>query len=281
MGSRGNDLTTISAAHSEHAGEAFGHLASSYDEDFENLPASRRLRGLVWKAYLQHFTRGDVLLELNCGTGTDALALAQSGIRVHATDVSPGMLEAFQSKLVASPYRDLVSLQRMAFDQIPALRPSVFDGSYSNMGGLNCESDLRRVARDLHQVIRPGGVFVGTFLGHWAVWEIAAFLARGRFKEAFRRTRRSGVPARVGGSLVQTFYYSPADVAAHFAPHFTPVEVLGLNIFTPPPTSVNAYRSLGKAVRFLERVDDALMRTFPFDRLGDHFVIVLRHGESV
>ena len=86
-----------------------------------------------------------------------------------------------------------------------------------------------------------------------------------------------GVPANIGGSLVTTYYYSPGDVAKSFAPRFVPVELAGLNIFTPPPTSVKAYRRLGSGMRLLERIDDALMQTAPFNRIGDHFVLVLKH----
>ena len=184
---------------------------------------------------------------------------------------------AFQLKLARSPQRELITTQLLAFDQLPALHYRVFDGAYSNMGGLNCEPDLRRVANDLHTLMKPGAVFVGTFLGHMAIWEVAAFLSRGNIRQAFRRGNRTGVPANIGGSMVRTFYYSPGAIERCFSPHFSPVEILGLNIFTPPPTSQNAYQRLGRGIRLLERIDDALMETFPFNRIGDHFVFVLKH----
>ena len=261
----------------EEAGTAFGRLASSYDEDFESLPAARRLRAIVWDIYTRHFHAGDSLLELNCGTGTDALALAGMGMRIHATDISEGMLDAFLRKLPVSPHRELVTMQRLAFDELSVLRDRVFDGVYSNMGGLNCEQDLPRVAGDLHALVRPGGFFIGTFLGDMAIWEMAAFLGRGRLRQAFRRRSRTAVQANIGGSLVPTFYHSPRAVAKHFSPYFSVMGILGLNIFTPPPTSQKAYRRLGRGMRALERLDDALMEIWPFNRVGDHFVIVLKH----
>jgi len=261
---------------STSAGEAFGRLASSYDEDFESLPASRRLRAIIWNVYLRYFKPGDSLVELNCGTGTDALALARQGIRVHATDISDAMLEALSQKVSRSPQKDLVSAQRLAFDELGNLRGRLFDGAYSNMGGLNCERDLRRVATDLHTLIRPGGFFIGTFLGDLAIWEILAFLARGKIRQALRRRTPGGTPARVAGSIVQTFYYSPRNVIDAFSPHFVRVELLGLNIFTPPPTSQQAYRKFGKGISLFERIDDAVMRHSPFNRIGDHFLMVLK-----
>ncbi len=258
-------------------GEAFGRLASSYDDDFENLPASQRLRGIIWDVYLRYFKPGDSLLELNCGTGTDALALAKNGLRIHATDISDGMLDAFHQKLSNSPYKEVVSTQRLAFDQLSTLHGRQFDGAYSNMGGLNCEADIKRVATDLHAIIKPGGVFIGTFLGDVAIWDMLAFLARGKVRQAFRRRSPEGSAANVGGAIVQTFYYSPETIQLFFSPHFTRVELHGLNIFTPPPTSQQAYRRIGKGMKLFEKLDEAVMRHPPFNRIGDHFIIVLKH----
>ena len=258
--------------------DAFGRLAISYDEDFENLPASRRLRKLIWEIYLHHFSPGDSLLELNCGTGTDALTLAGNGINVHATDISQGMLDAFHRKLSSSPAKDRITTGLLAFNQLPQLGGRTFDGVYSNMGGLNCESDLKRVAVDLHALIKPGGTFIGTFLGDKAVWEFLSFAARGNFRQAFRRRSRNGCMANVGGVQVRTYYYSPEKVVKYFSSHFTKLMLVGLNIFTPPPTSQGAYHALGKGMKLLEGIDVAFMKRFPFNRIGDHFLIVLKHA---
>jgi SAM-dependent methyltransferase len=228
--------------------------------------------------YLRYFKPGDSLLELNCGTGTDALALARNGIHVHATDISSGMLDAFHRKLSRFSSKELISTQRLAFNQLATMNDRVFDGAYSNMGGLNCEADIARVASDLHALIKPGGTFIGTFLGDIAIWDMLAFLARGNVSQAFRRRSPNGCAANVGGATVQTFYYSPRAISTHFSPHFATLEILGLNIFTPPPTSQQAYRRFGGGMRLLERFDDTVMRHPPFNRIGDHFVIVLKHG---
>ena len=259
--------------------EAFGSLAVSYDEDFETLPAARRLRSLIWEIYLQNFKPGDSLLELNCGTGTDALALAAQGINIHATDISRRMLDVFHQKLADSPWKHRITIEPLAFNQLSQLRGRTFDGVYSNMGGLNCEGDLQRVASDLHALIKPGGMFIGTFLGDKAVWEFLSFALRGDFRNAFRRRSPNGCLANVGGVQVRTFYYSPERVLSYFSPHFTKLMLVGLNIFTPPPTSQGAYRALGKGMDILERIDVALMKQFPFNRIGDHFLIVLKHAD--
>lgn len=262
-----------------NASEAFGELAVSYDRDFETLPASRRLRQTIWDTYLRYFHRGESLLELNCGTGTDAMALAHHGIRIHATDISSGMLQQFHEKLSTSSVKELVTTQQLSFDQLDRLQNRTFDGAYSNMGGLNCAPDLQLIARNLGRLIKPGGFFIGTFLGTVPLWEMSAFLLRGNVRSAFRRREGRGVPAHVGSSMIQTYYYSPRTVRAAFR-DFAPIELAGLNIFTPPPTSQSAYRIFGKGMRILEHVDDILMRHLPFSTLGDHFLIVLKKSTS-
>lgn len=260
------------------AGEAFGRLAESYDSDFETLPASKRLRRIIWQIYLRHFPPGASLLELNCGTGTDALALAAHGLHVHATDVSAQMLATLNEKVKRSPHAGAITSEQMAFHELPRLHGRLFDGVYSDMGGLNCERDMHRVGRDLAPLIRPGGFFIGTFLGDWAIWEMAAFMVRGKFADAFRRRSPDGIPATVAGALVQTYYFSPRAVVDAFGPLFTLRSLHGLNIFTPPPTSQQAYRRLGTGMNILEHVDDRLMNHAPFNRLGDHFIIVLQRN---
>jgi hypothetical protein len=53
--------------------------------------------------------------------------------------------------------------------------------------------------------------------------------------------------------------------------------VRGLNILAPPPSSHRAYSTLRSGNRILEWFDDLLSAHYPFSRMGDHFIIVLKH----
>ena len=55
---------------------------------------------------------GAHILELNAGTGTDAVQLARRGYRLHATDVAPGMLDRLHQKV-----RDLNLGDRLTVEQ--------------------------------------------------------------------------------------------------------------------------------------------------------------------
>jgi ubiquinone/menaquinone biosynthesis C-methylase UbiE len=79
--------------------EAFSRTAEKYDAFADDHPNQTRIRDKVY-AHIQRFVpAGARILELNCGTGTDAVELARRGYRVHATDIASGMLERLRDKI--------------------------------------------------------------------------------------------------------------------------------------------------------------------------------------
>src|SRR3989304_2482381 len=78
---------------------AFDALSSSYDQWYET-PVGRLVDRLEKAAVfaLVEPQRGDLVLDLSCGTGIYALALAQRGLRVVGADLSEPMLRLAQAK---------------------------------------------------------------------------------------------------------------------------------------------------------------------------------------
>ena len=70
------------------AGAAFDRIAPDYDRRFTDSLIGRAQRDAVWKVLTRTFRRDDKILELNCGTGEDAIYLASNGISVVALDAS-------------------------------------------------------------------------------------------------------------------------------------------------------------------------------------------------
>jgi ubiquinone/menaquinone biosynthesis C-methylase UbiE len=254
----------------------FDGAARSYDDEFERLPATRRLRNIIWRTYYEHFRPGDSLLELNCGTGTDAIELAASGIQVLATDASEEMIKEVERKLASTGLHTYVETRQLSFHRLHQIKGKVFDGAYSNFGGLNCTRRLDHIAQSIAPLIKPGGYLVLCMLSKFSLWETISFLLRLKPAAAFRRFQTDGTLADVHGEKVWVHYYWPNDVVEIFSRHFIPIAGYGLNILSPPPSSRRAYAVLGPIVRLLERLDDYLAARKPFYALGDHFVIVLR-----
>ena len=70
------------------------HIASTYDASFTRTPIGQLQRKQVW-TYLEKITlelKGLDILELNCGTGEDAVLFSEKGFYIVATDVSEEML---------------------------------------------------------------------------------------------------------------------------------------------------------------------------------------------
>ena len=254
------------------AGAPFDAAADAYDA-FEALPGVPRLRTIVHDVLLRSFPRGARLLELNCGTGTDAAALAREGRSVLATDASARMVERTADRAAAEGLQGSLTTRTLPFERLAELSPAVFDGAWSDMGGLNCTADLRGLFTDLHPLLAPGGLFVAVVMPDLSLWETASFLARGDVSGAFRRRRPGGVDARIPGGRVHVWYHSPARLREAAAPRFTVAAQLGLNVFSPPP---GAAKRLGRLRGVLEGLDDRLAAIPAFARLGDHLLVVFR-----
>src|SRR5207244_5164801 len=91
-----------------HVARGYDLIASSYDDVEGRNEISETVRRYSIDAALKVFRPGSRILELGCGTGRDAVALAQRGIRVDATDVSPAMIAATRARVLRENLRDLV-----------------------------------------------------------------------------------------------------------------------------------------------------------------------------
>lgn len=255
------------------AARAFDAAAPEYDRTWESLPGTARLRRIVHTLLDRVFPAGCSVLELNAGTGTDALRLAERGVHVLATDAAPGMVERIREKAAARHV--ILRTQVLLLDDPAPLNGEVFDGVFSNMGGINCVQDLGPAARAIGAHLRPGGALVLGFMPAFSLWESAAFLLRGNPSGAFRRRAHGGVTVRVSGHPVTTWYHPPGEVLRAFAPGFELREIIGLNVVSPPPGSTRMARHAA-LTRVLDAADDLLGRVPPFNRAGDHTLMHFR-----
>ena len=97
---------------------AFDAFAADYDATFTDSTLGRLLRPRVWEVLAQHFQPGDHILELACGTGEDAVWLAQRGLHVTATDGSVQMVAQTQAKAQAAGVKEQVNAVQMSLQQL-------------------------------------------------------------------------------------------------------------------------------------------------------------------
>ncbi len=76
----------------------FDQAAATYDNYFTFSEIGKKQRALVYEKLQKQLKDTNKILEINCGTGEDAIWLANQNFLVTATDISKNMIEIAQSK---------------------------------------------------------------------------------------------------------------------------------------------------------------------------------------
>jgi SAM-dependent methyltransferase len=256
---------------------AFDAIALDYDREFTSTLLARTLREQVWARLATHFNAGNRVLELNCGTGEDAIWLARRGVRVTATDVSTAMLNVTERKARDCGVSELIETR--ALDLAAPLtwqgeRSGVrYTGVLSNFGGLNCVQDLRPLAAFLADRIKPHGMVILVLMNRWCAWEIVWHLLHLQPRTALRRLRRDGVEANIGRDTVHVWYPSIKALRQVFAPHFQLRRVIGLGVCLPPSYLDPMMAKRPRLFQWLKRGDGVCCGAFPFNHLADHIIL--------
>ena len=95
---------------------------------------------------------GARILDLGCGTGRNAVALAQQGAKVLAVDPSAELLASARERCEAADVR--VELHQAELAELAFLRSDSIDAAISVMA-LGSTDDLARVFRQVHRVLKP------------------------------------------------------------------------------------------------------------------------------
>jgi ubiquinone/menaquinone biosynthesis C-methylase UbiE len=259
----------------ETIAEAFSLTAEKYDSFAQDHPHLTRIRNKVYAHVARYVPPGAHILELNAGTGTDAVQLARRGYRVHATDVAPGMLDRIHLKVRDLHLEDRVTVEQRSFLSLDDVSGAPFDAIFSNLGGLNCVPDLSPVIAQLPGVLRAGGVVTWVIMPHVCLWEMAEVF-RGHFSLAFRRFSRAAVRANLEGLHFDVYYFSPRQVLDWFGREYEQIALEGLSVLTPTAESKSFARNFPRAYQLLSWLDDRLSRHWPWSGWGDFFILSLR-----
>ncbi|MGH2410533.1 MAG: class I SAM-dependent DNA methyltransferase, partial [Chloroflexota bacterium] len=162
---------------------AFSAVAPRYDQETETNPAVAYVRRLLLRRFAGLWSPDDWVLEIGCGTGVEAVALANWGVRVTAIDIAPGMLARAEARCRDQEVRDRVTLHQLGAADLASLLSlygfGAFAGAYSSFGPLNCEPDLEAVAEGLAALIRPGGRVLISAINRYHPFEFAWYAVHG------------------------------------------------------------------------------------------------------
>ena len=254
---------------------AFSKQSGGYDDaDHANI-VLKHMREQVYLHVLKYLKPGSRILELNAGTGIDAMKFVSEGHYVTATDISDGMVAQIRAKITRHHLESRLKCLQLPYEDVNALAGEKFDFIFSNFGGLNCIRNLRSVTRHLPQLLKPGAMITWVIMPPVCVWELAGIFA-GHGPRAFRRFRRNGTRSHLEGSYFTTYYHSLSDIKSAFGKQFRLMETEGLAALSPPPHRGDIPEKHPRLYNFLRKADQAVRGFAPFNRWADHIIVTFR-----
>jgi ubiquinone/menaquinone biosynthesis C-methylase UbiE len=256
---------------------AFSKQSVLFDDLYSSNPIIQYKRKRTRHAVLKNLKPGARILELNAGTGEDAIYFAQKGFKVHATDISDGMLKKLAEKVEGLPFANNISFEKCSFNELHLLKNlGPFDHIFSNFGGLNCTDRLDLVLESFNQLLAPGGSFTLVIIPPFCLWE-TLLIFKGRFRTATRRWfSRNGRKANVEGQEFTCWYYTPGYVRKHLPENFKITSVEGLCTLVPPSYLETLPTKYPRWFDFLKKLEDRVCSWRLFRGCGDYFVVVGR-----
>ena len=219
---------------------AFDAVADGYDGSFSDTAVGKAQRTRVWHFLDRLLGEKTVtnVLECNCGTGVDAVWLAERGLQITATDASPEMVRITRQKAETRGLNirtAVCTLQQMHLaGEVAASAP--YDLVFSDFGGLNCLSpdEIKKWNVDLQKIMTPDAQLVLVVMSRFSWWETLYFLMKLKPRTAFRRWSRKAVQARLDAdTTVPTWYYGPGELAS-LLPGFRLKKSCPVGFWLPP-----------------------------------------------
>lgn len=253
----------------------FDRLAADYDTAFSKRLPAVWLRQQVRERIKPHLPQRAHVLDVGCGTGDDAAWLAGEGYTVVASDVSGDMLAQARLRMRSLP---AATRERIAITRCDAtgaeLPDGPFDAVWSNFGALNCVAELGPFLDAAAARLRPNGVVALVVMGRFCLWETLGFALRGELRRAGRRWSGHATFA-VDGIEQDVWYHAPSGIRRS-ASQLEVVHLAGIGVFVPSTEFFAVCEQRPKLLQRLGALDERLAGRWPFNRLGDHFLIVLQ-----
>lgn len=256
----------------------FDRIASSYDKAFTYSQIGSLQRASVWAYLDEHLPHHQSLkiLELNCGTGEDALYFAKRGHSVLATDISPQMVQVAAHKARTHEVNAQIKTRVLDINQLHTLKnKESFDLIFSDFGGFNCihPDNMYKMAEATHELLTPNGRFISVIMPTRCLWETLYFLGKGNFKRAFQRYTYQSVDVPVTGSNVKTWYYSPWFMKHTCQSLFHVKGVKPIGFALPPSYLESFFQKRPKMLMRLNKWEHKLARFSSLSKYSDHYLI--------
>lgn len=255
----------------------FDLAASDYDVSFTHTHVGRLQRNRVYHFLTKHVfpNQKEQVLEVNCGTGEDALWLATKSKHVIATDLSLEMLAQARSKAASKGNISFQALDLNTFGT--TIFDHQFDLIFSNFGGLNCiaPEQMELFIDNAASKLQKGGQMALVIMPKKTFMERLYFLIKGEKQKAFRRNTTKAIMANVEGKSVATWYYDPSDIEGYAKSSFKMVATKPIGLLVPPSYLESFFSTKRWLLSFLGWIDRRLDRFNSLSAYADHFLIIL------
>ena len=250
---------------------AFDIASLDYDTifTFSNIGKAQRRR--VFKHLNTSLSDSKLsILELNCGTGEDAIELSKMGHQVLATDISEGMIQIAKTKQFKPNCQfetlDITALSKDAFE-------TDFDLIFSNFGGFNClkQKDIQTFFETSASMLSKTGRIVLVIMPKNTLWERIYITLKGQFKKAKRRNTTESFEVNVAGKNVRTWYYNPKDIVS-LASNFKLEQIKPIGLWIPPSYLESSIFGKKISIRILSFLDHCFSFSF-LSKYADHYYI--------
>jgi ubiquinone/menaquinone biosynthesis C-methylase UbiE len=256
---------------------AFDKQAAIFDRIFSTNTIIEYKRKRVRDHVLQYLQPCSKILELNTGTGDDAIFFAKEGHFIHATDISSEMLKKLSQKVKENNFENKITYEQCSFTSLGNLNLNgKFDLIFSNFAGLNCTNELDKVLESFSSLLNKKGIVTLVILPKFCLWE-TMLMFKGKFKTAFRRfVSGQGTKANIEGDFIRCWYYNPSFIKKKLKDDFDVLRVEGLCTFVPPSYIENFVERHPKMFKFLKQAEMKLKNKWPWRSIGDYYIISLK-----
>lgn len=257
-----------------HVSRAFSKQSFVFDEMDNANPLSEYFRSIYRQEVNSYIKPNSNILELNCGTGIDAIYFANKAHHILATDISPLMIDKLNIKIQNQHLERSLETMICSYHELDKLNKKKFDYILSNFGGLNCTNQLNTVLSQFSSLLNEDGKITLALMPKICPWELI-MVFKAKFKTAFRRWSKR-TTAHIEGEYFYCYYYNPNYVINCLRKDFKLISLKGVFITVPPEFYHGFVERYPKLFFFLSWVDSKISKIFPFNYCCDHYIITLQ-----